>query len=178
MAPLLLSLAAVTSLASCGITAPRHNEGYANLDSPGMVDTNRTLALSIGPTVLHFAASYLDDDPETKALLKSLDGIRVRTYEVNGDLQRVLKKLVRIGQKLQSDDWQPVLLVQDEGENVQMYVKSSSRGIQGLTLITSDESEVVVINLMGDIKPTQFTNVMLALDINDAPVVQVASVTQ
>ena len=43
-----------------------------------------------------------------------------------------------------------------------MYAKSSSEGIQGLTLITSDESEVVVINLMGDIEPTQSKSVMLA----------------
>lgn len=178
MASLVLPLIAATLMASCSFTAPRSNEGYANLDSPGMFDTDRTLNLSIGSTILKFAASHIDDDPETKALLRGLDGVRIRTYEVDGDPERVVRNLVRMGQKLQSDDWQPVMLVQDDDEKVQMYAKSSSKGIQGLTLITSDESEVVVINLMGDIRPSQFQNVMLALDIDDTPDVQVASVTR
>jgi hypothetical protein len=83
-----------------------------------------------------------------------------------------------MGQKLQGDDWEPVMLVQDDGEQVQMFAKSSSKGIQGLTLITSDDSEVVVINLMGDIEPTQFSDVMVALNVNDTPDVQVVSATR
>ena len=55
----------VLLLSSCGITAPRGNEGYANLDSPGMNDTDRTMTISLGPTVLWFAAKFLDDEPET-----------------------------------------------------------------------------------------------------------------
>ncbi len=62
-------------LSSCGITAPRSNDGYANLDSPGVGETNRTMSLSLGPTVLRFAARFMDDEPETQALLKSLDGV-------------------------------------------------------------------------------------------------------
>lgn len=143
-----------------------------------MLDTDRTFSLSLGSTVLKFAASHIDDDPETKALLKSLDGIRIRTYEVNGDPERVVRNLVRMGEKLQGDDWEPVMLVQDDDEQVQMFAKSSSEGIQGLTLITSDDREVVVINLMGDIEPSQFSDVMVALNVNDTPDVQMVSTTQ
>lgn len=59
-----MAVLASAVLVSCGITAPRSDAGYANLDSPGMLDTHRTTALSIGPTLLRFAARYLDDDPE------------------------------------------------------------------------------------------------------------------
>lgn len=55
----LLVVIAGIALSACGITAPRSNAGYANLDSPGMHDTRRTMALSLGPTVLHFAARFL-----------------------------------------------------------------------------------------------------------------------
>ena len=74
---LLLTLMAFL-LSSCGITASRSNEGYANLDSPGISDTNRTMSLSLGKTTLRFAARFLDDEPETQALLRSLDGVRIR----------------------------------------------------------------------------------------------------
>lgn len=166
----------IFTLASCGITAPRSNEGYANLDSPGMNDTDRTMALSLGPTTLRFAARFLDDEPETQALLRSLDGVRVRTYEVYGDIDRITRNVERMGGKLLDEGWDPVMLVREEGELVQMYIKSSAKGIHGLTIVSADETEVVVVNVMGDIDPVYYTDVMLALDMDDAPEIQVAAV--
>ena len=163
-------------LSSCGITASRSNEGYANLDSPGISDTNRTMSLSLGKTTLRFAARFLDDEPETQALLRSLDGVRIRIYEVTGDTDRIAGKFERMGNKLGDDGWQPVMLVREEGELVQMFSKSSSRGMLGLTIVSADDEEVVVVNVMGDIQPEHFGDVMVALDVDDAPDVQIAAV--
>lgn len=164
----------VIALASCGITAPRSNEGYANLDSPGMNDTDRTMSLSLGPTILRLAARFLDDEPETQALLRSLDGVRIRIYEVTGDTIRIVRNFERMGGKLLDDGWDPVMLVRDEGELVQMYVKLSAGRMRGLTIVSADESEVVVVNVMGDIDPVYYRDVMLALNVDDAPEVQIA----
>lgn len=163
-------------LSSCGITASRSNEGYANLDSPGISDTNRTMSLSLGKTTLRFAARFLDDEPETQALLRSLDGVRIRIYEVHGDTDRIAHKFERMGNKLGNDGWQPVMLVREEGELVQMFSKTTTRGVQGLTIVSADDEEVVVVNVMGDIKPEHFGDVMVALDVDDAPDVQIASI--
>ena len=161
-------------ISSCGITAPRSNEGYANLDSPGIGDTNRTLSLSLGKTTLRFAARFLDDEPETQALLRSLDGVRIRIYELHGDNERVARRFEHMGKKLGNDGWQPVMLVREEGELVQMFSKSSSNSMLGLTIVSADDEEVVVINVMGDIQPEHFGDVMMALDVDDAPEVQIA----
>lgn len=163
-------------LSSCGITASRSNEGYANLDSPGVSDTNRTMSLSLGKTTLRFAARFLDDEPETQALLRSLDGVRIRIYEVHGDTDRIAHNFERMGSKLGNDGWQPVMLVREEGELVQMFSKTTTRGMQGLTIVSADDEEVVVVNVMGDIKPEHFGDVMVALDVDDAPDVQIASI--
>jgi len=172
---LLLTLTAF-ALSSCGITASRSNEGFANLDSPGISDTDRTMSLSLGKTTLRFAARFLDEEPETQALLRSLDGVRIRIYEVNGNTDRISQNFDRMGAKLSNDGWQPVMLVREEGELVQMFSKSSSRGMQGLTIVSADDEEVVVVNVMGDIQPEHFGDVMVALDVDDAPDVQIASV--
>ena len=172
---LLLTVIALM-LSSCGITAPRSNDGYANLDSPGVNDTNRTMSLSLGPTTLRFAARFLDDEPETQALLRSLDGVRIRIYEVHGDTDRISQRFDRMGNKLSNDGWQPIMLVREEGELVQMFSKSSSGGMQGLTIVSADDEEVVVVNVMGDIQPEHFGDVMVALDVDDAPEVQIAAV--
>ena len=172
---LVLILAAFL-ISSCGITAPRTNAGYANLDSPGIGDTNRAMSLSLGKTTLRFAARFLDDEPETQALLRSLDGVRIRIYEVHGDNERIARRFEHMGRKLGNDGWQPVMLVREEGELVQMFSKSSSNSMQGLTIVSADDEEVVVVNVMGDIQPEHFGDVMLALDVDDAPEVQIASI--
>ena len=175
-APRLLGLVLTALLlASCGITAPRSNDGYANLDSPGVADTNRTMSLSLGPTTLRFAARFLDDEPETQALLRSLDGVRVRIYEVHGDNERIARKFDKMGNKLSDDGWEPIMLVREERELVQMYSKSSNQGMHGLTIVSADNEEVVVVNVMGDINPESFGDVMVALDVDDAPEIQIAA---
>ena len=172
-----LALASITLiLASCGITAPRSNDGYANLDSPGMSETNRTMSLSLGPTTLRFAARFLDDEPETQALLRSLDGVRVRTYEVHGDNERIARNFENMGRKLSNDGWEPVMLVREEGELVQMYAKPSGSSIKGLTIVSADGDEVVVVNIMGDLDPRYYSDVMVALDVDGVPEVQLAAV--
>jgi len=164
-----LALYAGLSLAACGITAPRHSDGFADLESLGVFDVDRTMSLSIGPGLLRFAARHVDDDPETVQLLRMLDGVRVRTYEIDGDPARVAERIRRMSVHLQGQGWKPVLLVRHQREEMQMLLKRREGLICGLTLLTSDgEAEAVVINLMGEIKPERFSEVVAALDI-DAP---------
>ena len=161
------------ALAGCGITAPRSSEGFANLDSLGLSDTDRVLALSIGPALLHFAARHVEDDPETRELLRGLDGVRIRVYEIDGDATRVASRMHGMSDRLQAGGWEQVVLVRSEDEQAHMLVKITDGRICGMTVLVSDgEAEAVVINLMGEIRPQQFGDVMLALDFDAAGVEQ------
>ena len=173
----LVAAAAALALAGCGLTAPRGNDGYADLDSLGVFDTDRVFALSLGPTVIGFAARMCDeDDPETAALLRGLDGVRIRVYEIDGDAERVAGRAARMAARLEADDWERVMLVREAEEEVHMLMRVRDGHILGLTLIAIDgTSEAVVINLMGELDPHHFGDVMVALDV-DAPEVQVASI--
>lgn len=163
---ILLLVAFLVLLSGCGITAPRGNEGYADLDSLGVLDTDRVISLSLGPTVLHFAARYIDDDPEVRDLLRSLDGVRVRIYEVDGDVQKVALRMENMSTELQEDGWVPVALVRQENEQVHMLLRMKNDEIRGMTVLIMDgNSEAVIVNLMGEIRPEQFSDVMVALDV-------------
>jgi hypothetical protein len=162
-------------LGACGLTAPRSDDGYADLDSLGVFDTDRTLALSLGPTILGFAARHVDDDPETKALLSGLDGVRVRIYEIDGDPVRVAERLDAMSKKLQHKGWEPVMLVREDDEQAHMLIRTRNGNIRGMVVMVSDQAEeVVLVNLMGDLKPEMFSDAMVALDV-DTPEVRVAS---
>ena len=131
----------LAGLAACGLTAPRSSEGYADLDSLGMFDTDRVISLSIGPTLLHFAAKYVDDDPEVQDLLRSLDGVRVRIYEVDGDAQKVAGRMQRMSARLRADGWEPVMLVQREDEQAHMLMRMEGDQIRGMTVLVLDGQE-------------------------------------
>jgi hypothetical protein len=164
-----LALAFALLLGGCGLTAPRSSPGFADLDSLGIADTNRVLTLSIGPALLRFAARHVEDDPETKALLESLDGIRIRIYEIDGDASRVAARMDGISHKLEGSGWEPVMLVRKEREQAHMLLKLDGERVSGMTVLVSDgDEEAVVINLMGDIRPRQFGGVMTALDVDAA----------
>ncbi|MGD8346781.1 MAG: DUF4252 domain-containing protein, partial [Lysobacterales bacterium] len=145
----------------------------------GMADTDRVLSLSLGPTVLRFAASHVDDDPEVRDLLRSLDGIRVRIYEVTGDVSRVAGRMDRMSAKMQDDGWEPVMLVRDEGETVYMLLRTIDGRIHGMTvMVMDDQSEAVIVNLMGEIEPERFSDVMVALDVDGVDEVEVAGASK
>jgi len=161
----------VCLLAGCGITAPRSSEGYADLDSLGIADTDRVLTLSIGPALLQFAASHVEDDPATVELLRGLDGVRVRIYEIDGEAARVAARMEQMSRKLQAGGWQQVMHVRSGDERAHMLIKAVDQRINGMTVLVSDgDSEAVVINLMGELQPEQFADVMVALDVDAAGV--------
>ena len=164
----LLGIASLAiALSACGLTAPRSSDGYANLESLGMRDTNKVMTLSIGPALLRFAASHVEDEPQVQELLRNLDGVRIRIYEIDGNAGRVATRINSMSLNLQEDGWEPVMLIKEENEATHMLLRIVDGQICGMTVLVSDgDSEAVVINLMGTIEPQQFGDVMVALDVD------------
>jgi hypothetical protein len=170
----LLSIILVLLVSGCGLTAPRGNEGYADLDSLGFVDTDTTLSLSFGPSALHMAAGFIDEDPETRELLMNLDGVRVKIYDIVRGQERVAQRIDKMSAKLQRQGWEPVVTVQEPGERTHVLVKMNGSVIAGLTVISLDEREAVIVNVMGNLSPEMFSGTMAALAV-DVPEVRVDS---
>lgn len=159
-------IVAALAVGACGVTAPRSNDGFADLGSLGMRDTDRVLSLSIGPALLRFAARHIDGDEPTRELLESLDGVRVRIYEIEGDAGRVAGRIDQMSVKLQQQGWEPVLLLRDADQTAHMLLRTDGERILGMTVLVMDGvSEAVIVNLMGDIQPAQFGAAMTALDV-------------
>ncbi len=71
------------------------------------------------------------------------------------------------------------MLVRERDEEVHMLLRMKDDHISGMTVLVSDgESEAVIVNLMGEIRPEQFSNVMVALEVDASGVeeVQVAPI--
>ena len=115
-----LVVALVLVLTGCGFMAPQRNAGYADIDRLSWRDVDTTMNLSIGPTLLRFAANMIEDDPQTRELLRSLDGVRIKIYRIEGDAFNVATDLDQASRELATQGWEPIDWEVDE-DNDYLY---------------------------------------------------------
>jgi hypothetical protein len=166
-------------LADCGILGNfRHDPGYAAFGSPGIEDTDRDLALSLGPVPVGLGrlASHfvLRDEPELSKVLVGVRAVRVYTYEVKGDLTRVQGRMDAMRADLVHKGWQQIVAVRDDGELVSALVRMEGvERIRGLVVIVQDDEDLTLVNVIGNIRPENFGAMMAALDV-DVPSMSVS----
>lgn len=165
---LLPLLCVVVLLSGCGMTASSRNDGYADLEAISGQDVDARMSLSLGPAVLGFAAAMSRDDPKAGLLLKELQGVRVKVYDVEGDAERVAASLDRMRDALVARGWEQAVRVREAGETTYVLMKTNDEVIAGLTVLSSDSLEVVIVNVMGNLHPESFSQAMAALEVSGA----------
>jgi hypothetical protein len=98
--------------------------------------------------------------------------VRVSTYNTEGDASAAMDQLNSVKSTLQSANWEPVVQVNDGGEQVQIFLKIAGENIDGLVLMAVDDEEAVFINVIGSLDPTELSQVMknFDVDINDVDI--------
>ncbi len=160
--------AACVPLADCGILGDlRFNPGYASFGSPGSRDTDRDFALSLGPLPLKLARVVMKHDPEMASMLVGVKAVRVYTYEVGGDRERVRERMDGVRARLRQQGWDQIVAVRDDGELVSALVRiGKPNTIQGLAVIVQDDTDLTLVNVIGDIRPESFGAMMAAVGID------------
>ncbi len=101
-------------------------------------------------------------EPELTSLLKGLKRIRVNVIGLKDDNRsEVLTRIKQIQSDLEAKQWERLVSVQEEKEDVKVYIKTQgSDVVEGLVvLVTSEDSEAVLINIVGSIRPEQLATV-------------------
>jgi hypothetical protein len=162
-------------LGACGISGNlRGDPGYAAFESPGMRDTDRSFALSLGPLPLKLARTFMDEDDEDAArILKHLDAVRIYIYEVDGNPDRVMDRMQTTRDRLVAKGWEPAIATREDGGLVNVMVKmGGEQAIRGMVVMSLDGNELVLVNLIGEIRPEMFNSYMTELDV-DTPDVDI-----
>jgi hypothetical protein len=161
-------------LANCVFGGLRANPGYAAFGSPGLRDTDREFALSLGPLPMKVARMVTRGDPEMATMLQGVKAVRVRIYDVDGDAVRVQQRMEDVRAELVAKGWNQVVAVRDDGELVTALVKmEGSDAIRGMAVVVQDDEDVVLVNVIGDIRPESFSALMAELDL-ELPSIMVA----
>jgi hypothetical protein len=160
------TLAALLS-SGCGITGNfRHDPGYAAFDALGPVTEDREFGISLGPLPLAVARLVLDDEPEMEPILKELRAVRVYSYDVSGNAERAAEHVRTIQSDLVADGWLALITVNEDAERTAVLLRPDGEGRnRGLAVIVQDPHEVILVNLIGDIRLDLFTEYMAELDV-------------
>ena len=104
------------------------------------------------------------------AIFNKLKGVRVSVYSTEGNLDAALDQVNRVKGALIASDWEPIVQVNDEDEQVQIFMKMAGNKMDGLTLMAVDDEEAVFINVIGQLDPQELAEVMnnFDIDIEDA----------
>jgi hypothetical protein len=162
-------------LAGCGISGNfRQDPGYAAFDSHGSLAEHRDFGLSLGPAPLALARLFLDDeDPELGAALKELRGVRVYVYEGVADDDDTGRQLRGIESGLLDDGWRAIAKVRDGSDRVSILLRPGDNGrLHGMAVIVQEPTEVVLVNLIGNVRIDLFSEYMADLDV-DAPKIDI-----
>ena len=144
-------------------------------DLPGYVDFGDLTSLygepkviiNLGGTMLNFVGMMSSaESPETADLMSKLKGIRVMMYNTDDNADAAMSQFSEVRSKLNSSGWEPVVQVNEEDEQVLIYMKMDNGGMEGLTVMVVDEEEAVFVNVIGQLNPAELGKVMDALDVD------------
>ena len=125
------------------------------------------ISINIGGTLLQFVSMMSEDsDSETSGILSQLKGVRVFGYPIVDDASVAKQKFGEVKSTLKSKGWEPVVQVNEEDEQVLIYMKMNGTTMEGMTVMTVDDEEVMFINIIGKLDPKQLGKVMNGFDVD------------
>jgi hypothetical protein len=144
-------------------------------DLPGFVDFGEMnsiygepkVNISIGEGLLKLLFPIVkNEDPEVAAIFSRLKGVRVSVYATGGDSAAALDQVSRVKNTLSALAWSPVVQVNEEGQQVQIFMKMNGEVMDGLTLMAVDGEEAVFINVIGQLDPEELSQLMGRFDVD------------
>jgi hypothetical protein len=140
--------------------------GYVDFGALDSVYGEPRVRISIGGSLLKFMAAVSRDEPEAAELMRNLEGVRVNVYSTAGKTDAAVEQITRVKKVLMNEAWEPIVQVQEQNEDVQIFVKVEEDRMQGLTVMTVNEEEAVFINILGEMDPAQLAAVMSQLHVD------------
>lgn len=127
---------------------------------------NLSIEVNLRNPLLKMVALAADDDPELAGIISDLEGIRVLIGPLEGlDPEAVRLALRSAADRLDRQNWQSIIRVRDDEEEIYIYAMEKGGEIQGLTILMLDDEEATLVNLVGTIHPEDLTGLGRGLDL-------------
>jgi hypothetical protein len=144
-------------------------------DLPGYVDFGDLSAtygepkitINLGGTMLGFVGMMSSaESPETSELISKLKGIRVQIYSMDEDASAAKNQFGKTKKGLKSSGWEPIVQINEDDEQVLVYMKMENDNMEGMTVMVVDDEEAVFVNIIGQLNPAELGKVMESFDVD------------
>jgi hypothetical protein len=144
-------------------------------DLPGYVDFgdlsatygDPKITINLGGTMLGFVGMMSSaESPETSELISKLKGIRVQIYSMDEDASAAKDQFGKTRKGLKSSGWEPVVQINEDDEQVLVYMKMEDDNMEGMTVMVVDDEEAVFVNIIGQLNPAELGKVMESFDVD------------
>lgn len=151
------------ALTGCGVTGNfRHDPGYADFGELRHLPAESDFGLSLGPLPLRVAGWFVDEEEEELGpLLRELRAVRVYTFEGIPDSENVAAGVKELRAALAADGWLNVIAVNEGAEHTFVFLRPDKDfAHHGLAVVVQEPGEVVLVNLIGNIRLDFFNGYM------------------
>ncbi len=141
--------------------------GYVDFGDLSSMYGEPKIIINLGGTMLSFVSMMSSSEsPETAELISKLKGVRVQIYATDENVDAALNQFSKVKNRLKSAGWEPIVQVNEDDEQVLLYIKMKDGNMEGLTVMVVDGEQAVFVNVIGQLNPAELGRVMRALDVN------------
>lgn len=142
--------------------------GYVDFGNLDAIYGEPRVMINIGGPMMKLlaAAAAASEDKQTAAMMQDLEGVRVNIYDTAGNTEPARAQMLDAKAALEANDWQPIVQVKQEGEDVQMFTRLDGEVMQGMAIMVVNAEEAVFLNILGNIDPAQVGKVMKQLNVD------------
>ena len=140
--------------------------GYVAFESLDEVYGEPKVRVNVGGFLLSLMSKAAKNDPEAAAILEGLEGVRINVYSTGGEVAPAIDQLQNAKNMLSNQNWEPIIQVNEDRQNVQVFIKANGEGVQGLTVMAVDADDAVFVNILGSIDPENLGAIMDQFDVD------------
>lgn len=140
--------------------------GYVAFESLDEVYGEPKVRVNVGGFLLSLMSKAAKNDPEAAAILEGLEGVRINVYSTGGEVLPAIDQLQNAKNMLSNQNWEPIIQVNEDRQNVQVFIKANGEGVQGLTVMAVDADDAVFVNILGSIDPENLGAIMDQFDVD------------
>jgi hypothetical protein len=141
--------------------------GYVDFGDLSSMYGEPKIIINLGGTMLNFVGMMSSQEsPETSELISKLKGIRVQIYSIEEDVGAAKNQFGEVKDGLKSSGWEPIVQINEDDEQVLVYMKMKEGNMEGITVMVVDEEEAVFVNVIGQLDPAELGKVMETLDVD------------
>ena len=141
--------------------------GYVDFGDLSVTYGEPKITINLGGTMLGFVSMMSSaESPETSNLISKLKGIRVQIYSIDENADAAKSQFGKTKSGLKTSGWEPIVQVNEDDEQVLVYMKMDQGNMEGMTVMVVDNEEAVFVNVIGQLNPEELGKVMETFDVD------------